>query len=253
MNFPRRLYLPLKTLLFSLLILSSPSFAQQPLGYNVTRVEIRPGTNLQFERFITRFKQGAERINWPTPWTAEQVAVGNTLTYMFIAPFNSFSQLSTPATAVLGQAYTPAEAEEILNDLTASAVSLTTGTYHPRADLSHPRMSPVPNQEVVTAIQVSVKPVAQLDFENWVHKVVEGSGGVYWNGLVKSYGEGPDYVFRSPGTWAQLDQPVVSPQQRVLTEFGGAEGARIIEQAMAATESAGYSLSVSRPDLSYTP
>lgn len=235
----------------ALLFLSGTASAQ--LGFSTTRVEVKPGANIQFENFIMQFKAAAEEINWPYGWNASQVAVGNTNQYLFVAPFDSHEQLSTPVTAVLGQAHSPSEVAEILQDLRDSTSSLVTGTYYARDDLSNPPSSPPANQELILTVQVNAKAGMQMQFEEWVKRVVDGSEGVTWNAFAKGFGVGPGYVFRSGLTWAALDQPAPSPQQRVMDAFGPVAGNAIINLGAASMESNITQLLRQRPDLSYSP
>lgn len=235
----------------ALLFLSGTASAQ--LGFSVTNVEVKPGAAPQFENFILQFKEAAEDIDWPTAWTASVVAVGNTNQYQFVSAFESHSQLATPVSVVLGQARSQSEAAEILQGLRDSTVSLTTATFYPRPDLSNPPDQPIANPEVIVSIGVEAKPGTQLEFEEWIRRVVDASGDITWNTFVKGYGEGPNYVFRSPSTWADLDQAPTSPQQRVMEQYGPIAGSSIVDRGSASTSSANYSLIVNRPDLSYSP
>lgn len=227
--------------------------ASAQLGFSVTNVEVKPGAAPQFENFIMEFKAAAEDSDWPTAWTASQTAVGNTNSYQFVAAFESHSELSTPVAVVLGQARSPEDAARILQGLRDSAVSLTTATYYPRSDLSNPPAQALTNPEVIVSIGVNANAGAQLDFEEWIRRVVDSSGPTTWNTFVKGYGEGPNYVFRSPTSWAALDQQPSSPQQRVIEQYGPIAGNTIIDIGAASTASANYSLVVNRPDLSYSP
>jgi len=237
----------------SALTLPGISSAQEPLGFSVLSVEIKPGTNQQFEAFIRKFKEGAENTNAANGWATSQTAVGNTSLYSFVSPFNSFEELSTPVTALLGQAFTPFEAAEMLESFSEVVISSTSGTYHAAANISKPAAEAIPNPEVISSIAVNINPGMQIQFEAWVEKVVEASDGPTWNAFSKSFGEGPDYVFRTPGNWALFDNGASSAQQRVLDEFGSREGQIIVDSGNAATQSRSNSLLTNRPDLSYTP
>lgn len=236
------------------LLLLSGLVAAQAMGFSTTRVVVKPGATGQFERFISNFKAAAEEVDWPNGWNASQVAIGNTNQYLFVAPFSSHSQLSTPVAALLAQAHSPDEVAEIVQDLRESTESLVTGTYYPRADLSHPPAQPLQNQEVIMTIQVNAKPGMEMPFEEWIHRVVDASGdNVTWSGFVKGFGEGPGYVFRIPMTWDMLDQTSPSPAQRVMSAYGPIAGNAIVGMGAEATESRQNQILVPRPDLSYSP
>lgn len=238
-----------------LLLISASVFAQnQPMGFITTRVDVKPGANGQFENFIMQFKAAAEETNWPSAWNASQVAVGTTNQYLFISPFNSHQELATPVTAVLARAHSSDEVAEIVVGLRESVANMVTGTYYQRDDMSHPPASPVQNQEVVLSIQVNATPGRELAFEEWLHRVVDASAdNITWMAFNKGFGDGPDYVFRIPQTWADLDGPASSPQQRVLNAFGPIAGNAIVNMGANATASRTYQLHVPRPDLSYSP
>lgn len=227
--------------------------AQQPLGYVVTQVEVEPGAAGQFETFIRNYKSAAEAIDWPTGWTASQVAVGNTSSYTFVSPFTSHSELSVPAAALLSQAHPADEVAEIVQDLRESVKSLVTGTYYFREDLSNPLPQAMNNPEVFLAIGVNIEPGTNLDFEYWIQRVADASDSNFWNGLIKGYGEGFNYVFRTPTTWAALDQALTPPQQRVHDQYGRIAGTAITDLAAGSVVEAVYNLAVNRPELSYTP
>ncbi len=243
----------LKTI-FACGLLTLSSIASAQLGFTVTRVEVEPGAAGQFETFIRNFKAAAEEANWPSGWTASQVAVGNTNQYVFVSPFQSHSQLATPVTALLTQVHSPDEVVEVVQDLRDSVRTLVTGTYYAREDLSNPPAQAISNPEVIVSIAVDIEPGKNLEFEEWIQRVVGASDVNYWNTFTKGYGEGPNYVFRSPmASWSDLDQAPVSPQQRVMDQYGPLAGSSILARGQGATASATYSLIVDRPELSYSP
>ncbi|MDA0927134.1 MAG: hypothetical protein O2861_03535 [Proteobacteria bacterium] len=250
----RRIALKSATALcFGMAVLAGSVQAQQPLGYVVTQVEVEPGAAGQFETFVRNYKAAAEAIDWPTAWTASQIAVGNTNSYTFVSAFTSHSQLSVPSAALLSQAHSADEVVEIVQDLRESVKSLVTGTYYLREDLSNPFPQAMSNPEVFVTIGVNIEPGTNLDFEYWIQRVADASDSNFWNGLVKGYGEGFNYVFRTPTSWAALDQAPTSPQQRVLDQYGPIAGTAITDLAAGSAVEAVYNLVVNRPELSYTP
>ena len=65
-----------------------------PTGYSVLSIEIKPGSQGQFEEFILKFKQAADHIGTVPTWYATSPGVGEDNVYSFASPFMSFGELA---------------------------------------------------------------------------------------------------------------------------------------------------------------
>ena len=87
---------------------------------SVLTVEVKPGTNGQFEEFVRKFRDASEQSNSPQRWRTVSSVTGGEV-YTFTQRFGSFTALAEPGPE-LDAVYGEAGAARLLGLLQASAI-----------------------------------------------------------------------------------------------------------------------------------
>jgi hypothetical protein len=220
-----------------------------PMGFNVMNVDVKPGSQQQFEGFIAAYKKAVDKVGGRT-WFAESPGIGSTTGYSFAFPFNSFAELADQTNPVL-EAFGAEEAQKIYAMYAASAVSATTTTFHGRPDLS--MSNDGEGAEIVMTFGITLNPGMTEKFENWVKKFAAAADDRSFNVYQKGVGDGPDYVARVPMKWADLDTPAKPIPEVLEAKYGKKEAAKLMADNLAAVASIVESVTRMRPDMSNAP
>jgi hypothetical protein len=200
---------------------------------SVLTVEVKPGTNGQFEEFVTKFRDAAEETNSSLRWRAVSAESGSDA-YVFTRPFGSFAALED-AGPDLTEVYGAEEAQRLLGLLAASAASMSTTIYADRPDLSRPWPALEGTPAAVLYIDLNVRVGMEAAFEDYVHKVVEATDATapeaFWLMRQRVFGPGTaNGAYRVAVVfpeWSDLDAQEKPIPQRMREHFGAEEGDRL--------------------------
>ncbi len=244
----RQLKLVVCSLLLGLGLFASAEEAA-PMGFSVLNVEVKPGSQQQFEGFIAGYKKAVDKVGGPV-WFAESPGIGSTTSYSFARPFNSFADLADQTNPVV-EAFGAEEAQKIYGMYAASVVSAETVTYHGRPDLS--RANDGEGAEIVMSFGITLNPGMTEKFENWVKKFAAAAEDRNFNVYQRGIGDGPDYAVRVPMKWADLDNDPKPIPEVLEAKYGKKEAAKLMADNAAAVASISQTLTRLRADMSNVP
>jgi hypothetical protein len=217
----------------------STSAQNAPQKFSVATVEVKPGMAGQLGEFIKKFRDAVEKTKGPQRWLASESMSGNSV-LIFTMPFGTFADLANVAGDPLVAAYGEQEAARLLGTLQSAVASESTTIYTDRPDLSRPRPAPAGGAAgnppvAVLYVDINVKAASVSQFESFVKKLIEATSATapteYWNMRQRMFGPGntPGYrvVVQFP-TWADLDKPGKSIEQRIREHFGAEEGDKLL-------------------------
>ena len=116
-----------------------PRDTPSQLVYRV-RVTIKPGTAAQYEEFVLKIVEAAEKNGDPGYWSAYSGSIAADNTYLVRVPFWSWEELDTAATpipAMLEKAFGKREANRLLKLANDATVHSESSLYSARPDLSY--------------------------------------------------------------------------------------------------------------------
>ncbi len=117
--------------------MAQPAPARFLTVYNIT---VNPGANAQFEDYLQKIKQGAERIGAPQRWATFEVGFGGPgNTYAIALQFNKWGEMDawTRVPEILEKAYGADEAAKILRSGGMAIASSQTTISRLSSDLSY--------------------------------------------------------------------------------------------------------------------
>jgi hypothetical protein len=226
-----------------------------PTGFSIFSVEIKPGSQGQFEEFIVKFKQAADLVGTVPTWFASSPGVGQDNIYTFATPFKSFGELAEQR-PILQEVYEAAEVTRLLALYQDAVVSTQTYLMHPRPDLSRsapPRESPA---EISLTVGITVNSGMVPEWEEYVKKLIEATDqtakDAYWNAYAPGFGATPrSFAVRILMNWVDLDIPNKPFPERLNEAFGKREGAKIFAAGEASVANIEYAIRRNRVDLSH--
>ncbi len=226
-----------------------------PTGFSIFAVEIKPGSQGQFEEFILKFKQAADQLGNPPSWYASSPGVGQDNIYTFASPFNSFGELAEQR-PILQEVYDEAEVMRLFGLYSNSVVRTETFLVHPRPDLSRPS-PPMDNPaEITLTLGITIDPAKTEAYETYVKQLAEATDktakDAYWNTYIGGIGSAAGtYGVRIPMNWVDLDTPVKPFSERLNEAFGKRKGEKILAAGEAVGAKIEYAIRRNRADLSH--
>jgi hypothetical protein len=229
---------------------------QTPQLLSILTIDVKPGANAQFEEFIAKYREAAERTGSALRWLAASSETGSSR-YSFARPFGSFSALADEGPDLM-KVYGPDEARRLMGVFQAAVSGMATAIYTARPDLSRPGPQSQTAPVAVLFIDVTVRPNREADFEDLAKKVVEASDATapeaHWNMFAPLFGGGSTYrVVVDVPSWNFLDKPPKPIEQRLREHFGEGEAQRLNELMTAVVDHVDQSLNRVRPELARPP
>ena len=129
---------PLFMTLFLALALTANAAAQSMPGdyLMMYTIKVRPGANAQFEDYLKKIQEGADKTNAPQMWGAGQITAGGPgSTYMIGLQMNKLGEMDgwNAVPAILTEAFGEEEGAKILRSGLSSVESSSTTVYRTKA------------------------------------------------------------------------------------------------------------------------
>jgi hypothetical protein len=230
----------------------------QPTFVSALQINVAFGRQAALEAYALKAIEANDQVGSDFYWTTTQTVIGDTTTYSFIRQVNSFAELEPPAQNAVVQAFGPADAAKLMDDLAPAVTAVRSGVWAHRPDLSRPPAERDTPATLLQTIILTTKPGTQREFEEYVGKIGEASrqldSPLYWQLYSPVVGAGTDYGVVIPRWgYAELDTP--PPQLPDLLEeaFGRREATRLLKIASETILEIDTSLSTIRLDLSRQP
>jgi hypothetical protein len=226
-----------------------------PTGYGLLTIKVKPGTAPQFEQFMAKYREAANRTNLKATWLANSSLFGEQGVYRFARPFTRVSELAEQSTPIV-DAFGPEEAAKIFQLAASSVESSYNEPLFSRTDLSR---APPPGAQAVAVLilTINVKVGANDAYEDYVRKIIEASNKTdqgRWLAFSGGPGSQSDYTVIIPYTsWEAVETQVMPIPERLRETFGKREGTRIYEAGTATIETLNTEMVRARPDLSRIP
>lgn len=231
---------------------------EQPALVSATQINVHPGRQAALEAYLLKAIEANDQVGSDFYWTTTQTVIGDTTTYSLIRQVSSFAELEPPAQNAVVQAFGPADAAKLLEDLAPAVTAVRSGVWAHRPDLSRPPADRDAPATLLQTIILTTKPGTQRDFEEYIAKIGEASREVdsplYWQFYAPVIGAGTDYGVVIPRwSYAEFDTPFPQIPDLLEEAFGRREASRLLEIASETILEIDSSLSTIRLDLSRQP
>ena len=233
----------------------------QPTEYlQLVRVHVKQGMNAQFEDFIKKLAEGADKINAPQQWIGGEVlAGGRGNTYLFGILFDEWAQTDAYEAVpdIIVKAFDEKEAAQILRNRAIAVDETYTRTYRYLPDQSSTITTAPTDAKLFRMTVTTVKPEKFIEYNGAIVKAQEASSKNpnAPKAIRRVSVDGPSFTYLS--TVLMKNQAERDgwdgPGDNIRKGFGDFEGGHIIQTILGAIDSNFSVVVAMRPDLSRTP
>lgn len=245
------------------LALASITFAQASMPakfIQMVEIQVKSGSQMQFEAYIKKIAEAANKINAPQGWIAAQAALGTDGTkYFVVLGFNKWAERDgwNQVPEMLMKAYGEAEAQKILKMGGEASWGFSTKILELDEELSW-NLKAYPTAKHYQMMLGQVKPDMADEYRMVISKIKqaqENTAGASM-GIRRTNRVGKSWEFymaRPFNEWSELDGAENNIWQNVAKVHGETE-ARILQDTLQSCyESREFFIVMTRPDLSRQP
>lgn len=233
----------------------------QPSEYlELVRVHVKPGANAQFEDYIKKLIEAADKTNAGQSWLGGEVMLGGeSNTYIFGLNFAKFEQLDSwdRIPEMLVKAFGEKEGLQILKTGTAAVEETHTRVYRYLPDQSSTITTMPTDMKAARLTVTSVKPDHLFAYNEAMVKARKAANETpnTPKAIRRVSVDGPSFTYLAivpMMTHAERDS-WLGPGDPILKVYGEYEGRKIIDTILGSMESNMSVVLAARPDLSRTP
>ncbi len=242
------------------LVVTAPSASSQPLKYlEVVTISVRPGAVPQFEDYVKKIVEAANKVGVADTWTTYQVELGlHGNTYSVTLQFDKWAERDawTPYPEYLAEAFGDSEAAKIMRAGEATIQSLDTIVLQTLPELSV-NLDRAADKAFYSVRRDHVKPSGVEDFRFFISKLKEAEEQV-GDGLTRirrSTAVGPVWTYSTAigfDKWSERDSTGPTFMEMMNKTHGEAETAKLLDTVRSSVTGSDIFILRTRPDLSRT-
>ena len=242
------------------LVVFAPFTSSQPLEYlEVVTVSVKPGTVPQFENYIKKIVEAANKVGVAETWVTNQIELGRPAnTYIVTLQFDKWAERDawTPYPEYLAKAFGDAEAAKIMRTGEATIQSLDTMVLQTLPELSV-NLEGAGENAFYWVRRDQVKPSMVQEYRIFISKVKEAEDQV-GDGRTRARRVstvGPVWTYSTAigfDKWSERDLSGPTFMEMMNKTHGEAETAKLLETVRRCITSSDIFIVRMRPDLSRT-
>ena len=246
-------------ILLSVSVAAAQSY--EPQQYlQLVRVHVKPGANVQFEDYIKKLAEGAEKIGAPQQWIGNQVVLGGRgNTYIFALLYDKWEEMDSweAIPQILVKAFGEKDGAQILRSGTSAIEESYTRAYRYLPDQSSTLTTAPTDAKALRMSVTTVKPNKIFDYDAAMIKAREAANKTpnAPKTIRRVSVDGPSFTYLSVipmKSYSERDS-WLGPGAPIMQVYGEYEGRKIIDTILGSIESNMSVVFVPRADLSRMP